>query len=252
MTTEDIRYSRQITLPAIGTAGQERLGDASVLIIGAGGLGAPASMYLASTGVGQLLINDFDTVDVSNLPRQILFREEDSGNAKATTTTKRLQAINPDMKAIAIGERLDRDGLTELTAAVDVVLDCTDNFASRWLINEITFEQNKALISGAAIRWEGQVAVFRNDQAAGPCYRCLYSEADENLNDCAGQGIVAPVAGTVGTMMATETIKQLLGIDSSLQNSLWAYDGLAGTTRIIGIPALADCPVCSAQAATSL
>jgi molybdopterin/thiamine biosynthesis adenylyltransferase len=252
MTAEDIRYSRQITLPAIGTAGQQRLGDASVLIIGAGGLGAPASMYLASSGVGQLLINDFDTVDVSNLPRQILFREEDSGKAKATTTTKHLQAINPDMKAIAIGERLDRDGLTELTAAVDVVLDCTDNFASRWLINEVTFDQNKPLISGAAIRWEGQVAVFRNDLAAGPCYRCLYSEADENLNDCAGQGIVAPVAGTVGTMMATETIKQLLGIDSSLHNSLWIYDGLAGTSRNIGIPAKTDCPVCSDQAATSL
>lgn len=244
MTDDTIRYSRQITLPAIGTAGQTRLGDASVLIIGAGGLGSPASLYLASSGVGQLLINDFDTIDESNLPRQILFRAADIGNAKVTATTRQLKAVNPDMNAIAIGERLDRDGLNDLVANVDVVVDCTDNFASRWLINEVTLEQRKPLVSGAAIRWEGQVAVFRNDLDEGPCYRCLYSEADENLNDCAGQGIVAPVAGTVGTMLATETLKLLLGIESNLTDALWVYDGLAGSSKVIRIPRLDNCPAC--------
>jgi molybdopterin/thiamine biosynthesis adenylyltransferase len=244
MTDDSIRYSRQITLPAIGSAGQTRLGDASVLIIGAGGLGSPASMYLASSGVGQLLINDFDTVDESNLPRQVLFRDADIGNAKVAAAARQLKAINPDMNAIAIGERLDRDGLNDLVANVDAVVDCTDNFASRWLVNEVTLAQRKPLVSGAAIRWEGQVAVFRNDLDEGPCYRCLYSEADENLNDCAGQGIVAPVAGTVGTMLATETLKLLLGIDSSLADALWVYDGLAGTSKVIGIPRLDNCPAC--------
>jgi len=247
MTAEDIRYARQIALAAIGKDGQTRLGDASVLIIGAGGLGAPASMYLASSGVGQLLINDFDSVDASNLPRQVLFRDDDVGKAKATTAKQRLRAINPQINVIAIGYRLLHDTLPELVASVDAVLDCTDNFASRWLINEVTYAHNKPLIVGAAIRWEGQVTVFRNDQTGGPCYRCLYSEEDENLNNCAGQGIVAPVAGTVGTMMATETIKVLLGIESSLQGRLWVYDGLAGTSKTIGITAQGDCPVCGVK-----
>jgi molybdopterin/thiamine biosynthesis adenylyltransferase len=252
MTTDDIRYSRQITLPAIGATGQQRLGDTSVLIVGMGGLGTPASMYLANSGVGQLLINDFDTVDTSNLPRQVLYRDSDTGKPKATAAAECLKLINPNVTTIAMGSRLDRDGLTELTAAVDVVLDCTDNFTSRWLINEVCADMKTPLVSGAAIRWEGQLAVFRHDQAGGPCYRCLYSEADENLNDCAGQGIVAPVAGTVGTMMATEAIKLLLGIESASAGNLWIYDGLAGTSKTIAIPAQPDCPVCSTQAATSL
>ena len=241
--SRNIRYARQTTLPSIGEEGQSRLQDSSVLVIGAGGLGAPASLYLASSGVGQLLINDFDTIDATNLPRQILFRDSDTGNAKAITTKQRLQEINPASTAIAIGERLDKAGLTELIASVDAVVDCTDNFVSRWLINEITFAQNKPLVSGAAIRWEGQVAVFM--PGGQPCYRCLYSEEDENLNDCAGQGIVAPVAGTVGTMLATETIKVLLGIESDLRGKLWLYDGLAGNSRTVRIPADKNCPVCS-------
>jgi molybdopterin/thiamine biosynthesis adenylyltransferase len=244
MTDSDIRYSRQITLPTIGAAGQLKLGDASVLIIGAGGLGTPASMYLASSGVGQLLINDFDSIDASNLPRQVLYRDAVVGKPKATTATQYLKGINPDINAIAIGERLNRDALPELVASVDAVLDCTDNFASRWLINEVCIMQSKPLISGAAIRWEGQVAVFRPDLPSTSCYRCLYSEDDENLNNCSGQGIVAPVAGTVGTMMATETIKLLLGIESGLTGSLWIYDGLTGVSRTITIPRLDNCPAC--------
>ncbi|MGI9290048.1 MAG: HesA/MoeB/ThiF family protein [Gammaproteobacteria bacterium] len=242
MTPSNKRYARQIILPAIGEAGQTRLLDSSVLVIGAGGLGTPASLYLASSGVGQLLINDFDTVDESNLPRQILYRDSDLQKAKAITTAERLQALNPDIKAIAIGERLTRESLPELITAVDAVLDCTDNFSSRWLINELSYRYNKPLITGAAIRWEGQVSVFTS--GGKPCYRCLYSEEDESLNDCTGQGIVAPVAGTVGTMMATETIKTLLGIASDLNGKLWTYDGQTGSSRSIAIPANPDCPVC--------
>jgi adenylyltransferase/sulfurtransferase len=240
----DIRYSRQIALPSIGAGGQARLRDASVLIVGAGGLGTPAGMYLAGSGVGQLLINDFDRIDVSNLPRQLLYRSSDSGAYKARIAAERLQEINPATDVIALEERLQPSALEECVATVDAVLDCTDSFASRWLLNEICFRQHKPLVSGAAIRWEGQVAVFRNADGQGPCYRCLYSEADENLNDCAGQGIVAPVAGTVGCMLATETLKILLGIESQLAGKLWVYDGLAGSSRTLGIPARDDCPVC--------
>lgn len=243
----DIRYSRQVSLPSIGADGQGRLRDSSVLIIGAGGLGTPAGMYLAGSGVGQLLINDFDRIDLSNLPRQLLYRSSDSGKYKARIAAERLQEINPATDVIALDERLQAEALAECVASVDAVLDCTDNFTSRWLINEICFGQRKPLLSGAAIRWEGQVAVFRHDRGNGPCYRCLYSEADENLQDCAGQGIVAPVAGTVGCMLATETLKVLLGIDSALNGKLWIYDGLAGSSRTLAIPVRKDCPVCSTR-----
>ena len=251
MNSSNIRYSRQTTLPAIGEDGQARLRDASVLIIGAGGLGTPTSLYLASSGIGQILINDFDSIDESNLPRQILYRDEDVGASKAQVAAERLRAVNPAIDVVALDERMDRAALTECISAVDAVIDASDNFATRWLLNEITFEQSTPLISGAAIRWEGQVSVFRHELKTGPCYRCLYAEEDESLNDCAGQGIVAPVAGTVGTLMATETLKVLLGIDSDLQGKLWVYDGLAGNSRTINIPLKADCPVCY-QAATSL
>jgi len=243
MNTE-ILYSRQITLPSIGTSGQAKLRDASVLIIGAGGLGTPASTYLASSGVGQLLINDFDRIDLSNLPRQLLYRSADQGAYKARIAAERLQAINPATDVIALEERLQAKALAECIATVDAVVDCTDNFASRWLINEQCFRQHTTLISGAAIRWEGQVSVFLNSSDTGPCYRCLYSEDDENLDDCTGQGIVAPVAGIVGCMLATETLKVLLGIESALYGKLWIYDGLAGNSRTITIPARQDCPVC--------
>lgn len=237
-----------MTLPAIGTAGQARLSESSVLIVGAGGLGVPAATYLASSGIGQILINDFDTIDASNLPRQILYRDEDIGSFKARVAAERLRELNPATDVVALDERMDRDTLSDCITAVDAVLDCTDNFTTRWLVNELCHASRKAFVSGAAIRWEGQVTVFRFNSRRSPCYRCLYSEADENLNDCEGQGIVAPVAGTVGTMMATETIKLLLGIESALTGRLWVYDGLAGASRSIGIPAAPDCPVCGTQA----
>jgi molybdopterin/thiamine biosynthesis adenylyltransferase len=238
----DLRYSRQITLPAIGKAGQERLRDSSLLVVGAGGLGTPASLYLATSGIGQILINDFDSIDESNLPRQILYKDADVGSFKARVAAENLRMMNPNIDVVALDERMDAEVLAECVTSVDAVLDCSDNFATRWLVNETCFKANKALISGAAIRWEGQVAVFM--PGGKPCYRCLYSEEDENLNDCAGQGIVASVAGTVGTLMATETLKVLLGIESDLRGKLWVYDGMAGSSRNFTIPANDSCTVC--------
>jgi adenylyltransferase/sulfurtransferase len=240
-----LRYSRQTVLPAMGDAGQEKLAAARVLVVGAGGLGNPAALYLATSGLGHITISDFDTVDVSNLPRQTLYREIDCDKPKAEILALRLHDANPTVTAVGISRRLDRAALTTEVQGADVILDCTDNFRSRWLINEVCYQQQKPLVTGAAIRFEGQLSVFRHDRSNQPCYRCLYSEDDESLDDCAGQGILAPVAGTIGSMMATETIKILLDLESALAGKLWVYDGMAGDSRLLGIKQRDDCPVCS-------
>ncbi len=245
MTDPDpLRYSRQLALPQIGAAGQQRLAQSTVLIVGLGGLGAPASLYLANAGIGHLQLMDFDRVDASNLPRQILFQPEDIGAYKAEAAKMRLAQWNPRVKLSAQNTRLDTTVLTEALDNCDVVLDCSDNFSTRTAINTACAQTNTALVSGAAIRFEGQLAVFRHDLGGGPCYQCLYSEADETLENCAGQGILGPVAGMIGCMMATEAIKLILGIDSALRNQLWVYDGLAGNSRSIKIRQRANCPVC--------
>jgi adenylyltransferase/sulfurtransferase len=246
MSTADAgRYRRQTGLPQIGADGQARIGRARVLVVGLGGLGCPAALYLANAGVGHLLLNDFDKVDVTNLPRQILFTPADIGREKAAIAAERLGASNPAVQATAIGGRLDEQTCARAIADCDAVLDCTDNFPSRWAINRACFAAGRPLVSGAAIRFEGQVAVFRHDRSGGPCYRCLYGEDDENLEDCAGQGILGPVAGVVGCMMAIEALKILAGLDSGLAGRLWLYDGLAGASRTVTIPRRADCPVCA-------
>ena len=170
-----VRYSRQLALAQIGSGGQEQLANARVLIIGAGGLGNPACLYLATSGVGHLVVSDFDTVDASNLPRQVLFRDADVGNPKAEILALRLAEANPQITAIGISRRLDADALAAEVRLADAVLDCTDNFRSRWLLNEICHAEKTPLVSGAAIRFEGQLALFRFDQQSSPCYRCLYS-----------------------------------------------------------------------------
>ena len=238
------RYARQLSLPQIAAEGQEQLAKARVFIVGAGGLGNPAGMYLASAGIGHIVISDFDTVDETNLPRQILFRDSDTGFPKAEIMALRLIELNHDLTAVGISRRLDKDELAEEVGFADVVLDCTDNFQSRWLLNEICYAAETPLVTGAAIRLEGQLTVFPFDRQESPCYRCLYAEEDENLNDCAGQGVLAPVAGTVGTMMATEAIKLIAGIDSDLAGKLWVYDAQAGASRSVAIKADDSCPVC--------
>jgi molybdopterin/thiamine biosynthesis adenylyltransferase len=241
---ESFRYSRHVGLPQFGREGQHRVEASTALIVGLGGLGAPASLYLASSGIGRLIINDFDRVDETNLPRQILFRAEDVGEYKTATTSKRLDAINPAVEITELNQRLAENEFAEVMTDCDVVLDCTDNFTTRMAINAASVRTGTPLVSGAAIRFEGQIAVFRSDRPGEPCYRCLYSEEDENLETCAGQGILAPVAGTIGCMLATEAIRLLAGIDSDLEGKLWVYDGLTGSVRIITIPKRPDCPAC--------
>ncbi len=238
------RFARQLTLPQIGAAGQQQLADSHALIIGLGGLGSAASLYCANSGIGRLTINDFDRVDITNLPRQILFDENDVDEFKTTATAGRLRQFNPHTRIEELNQRLGKTELAEAAAACDVVLDCTDNFVARGAINKACRLTKKPLVTGAAIRFEGQLAVFRHDNPGSPCYNCLYTEADENLESCAGQGILAPVVGTIGCMMATETIKLLVGIESALDGRLWVYDALAGTTKTISIKPRTDCPVC--------
>jgi len=253
MTKADpVRYSRHLALPQVGESGQHRLEQASVLVVGLGGLGSIASLYLANAGVGHLVINDFDTVDATNLPRQILFRESDVGEYKTHATAERLRAANPAPHVSVLNRRLDADELRDAASACSLVLDCTDNFPTRLLLNAACVAVRKPLITGAAIRFEGQVAVFLNNDSTSPCYRCLYSDEDENFANCAGQGIFAPVAGTIGALLATESLKLLLGLESGLRNRLWIYDGLSGATRTVGISKAPSCPACvgAASAAT--
>jgi molybdopterin/thiamine biosynthesis adenylyltransferase len=240
----ELRFSRQLSLPQIGSAGQARLASCTVLVVGLGGLGSTASLYAANSGIGHLVINDFDRIDVTNLPRQILFSPADVGELKTAVTARALKLRNPNLDVTELPQRLAESELGEVVDHCDAVLDCSDNFATRSQINKVCVASGTPLISGAAIRLEGQLAVFRSDKETGPCYNCLYSEEDENLEDCAGQGILAPVAGTIGCMIATETLKVLLGLDSDLDGKLWIYDGLTGATRTLNIKRRANCPVC--------
>jgi len=245
MTAVDpVRYARHLALAQVGESGQRRLEQASVLVVGLGGLGSVASLYLANAGVGHLVINDFDRVDATNLPRQILFRESDVGEYKTHATAERLRAANSALHVSVLNRRLDADELRDAVGACTLVLDCTDNFPTRLQLNGACVAMRKPLVTGAAIRFEGQVAVFPNDEVTGPCYRCLYSDEDENFANCAGQGVLATVAGTIGALIATETLKLLLGLDSGLRNRLWIYDGLSGATRMVAIPKVPACPAC--------
>lgn len=244
MADSRVRYARQTSLPQLGEAGQAKLAGSHALVIGLGGLGTPACLYLANSGVGLLTICDFDKVDETNLPRQVLYAPGDIGESKTRAAAAYLWARVPEAEIREREGRLSETELRELVAGVDVVLDCTDNFNSRTLINKVCAAAGKTLVTGAAIRFEGQLSVFDFSRAKRPCYSCLYSAEDENLEDCAGQGILAPVVGTIGCMMATEAIKSLLGLDTDLNGKAWVYDALAGRSRTIGISPRADCPVC--------
>ena len=242
---ERLRYSRQIALPQFGEAGQQRLADARVLIVGLGGLGSPAALYLAAGGVGTLVLNDFDRVDTSNLPRQVLYRDDDLDKPKAAAAAARLQAASSALQIEVLDQRLDDSALAAAARGCDVVLDCSDNFTTRSQINRACIVSARPRVSGAAIRLEGQVAVFRHDLPGEPCYNCLYPEEDELLENCTGQGILGPVAGTIGSLMATETIKRLCDLPSDLAGKVWLYDGLAGHTRSLRLRRRHNCAACA-------
>lgn len=237
------RNIRQIALSQVGDAGQARIGSSTALIIGLGGIGCASASYLASAGVGQLLLCDFDTVDETNLGRQILYGPADVGQLKAVRAASRLAAINPDVRLTEIPDRLSDDALAEAVNQADIVLDGCDNFATRFQVNEAVVSQGRVLVSGAAIRFEGQLAVFGPDYADAPCYRCLYAEADESLDSCAGNGVLAPVPGVIGTAMAVEALKVLAGIEAET-GKLNLYDALSTRWQKVAIKKRGNCPTC--------
>ncbi len=238
------RAARHIALPQIGDEGQERIESSTILLIGLGGIGCATASYLASSGVGHLILCDFDTVDETNLGRQILYGPADVGELKANRAVAKLAAMNPDVRLSGITDRLSDHALTEAVQQADVVLDGCDNFATRFQVNDACVQNNRCLISGAAIRFEGQLAVFGPDYSNSPCYRCLYQEADESLDNCAGNGVLAPVPGVIGTMMAVEAIKRLAAVGENESGTLKLYDALPGAWQQIAIKKRADCPVC--------
>ncbi len=245
------RYARQLVLPEVDFDGQARLLDARALIVGLGGLGSPVALYLAGAGVGELVVADHDQVDVSNLHRQVLHRTADVGRPKAESARDALLALNPTIRVTPVTGRMDADTLAAQVAAVDLVLDCTDNFDTRFAINAACAAARKPLVSGAAIRFEGQVSVFRLDRPDAPCYRCLYRDAGAEAEHCARVGVMPPVVGVIGAMQALEAIKVLLGMETGLAGRLLIFDGRRSEWRAIGLRQDPDCPVCQARRASA-
>ena len=240
-----LRYSRHILLPQIGIEGQEKLLGAHALIIGAGGLGSPAALYLAASGVGRITICDGDSVDLTNLQRQIAHFTHSLGTNKATSAQRTLAAINPEINVTAIPQRVEGAELSHLVAQSDVVLDASDNFATRHAVNRACVAHGKPLVSGAAIRFDGQVAVFDLRVPSSPCYHCLFPEAGgEEGERCAVMGVFAPLVGIIGSTQAAEALKILSGAGQPLNGRLLLLDGLQMEWRSIRLKKDPACPVC--------
>jgi len=238
-----LRYSRQIMLPQIDAVGQQKLLDATVLIVGMGGLGSPAAMYLASAGVGHLILADFDMVELSNLQRQIIHSTEDIGRNKVDSAYDRLKQLNPDVTITRFKQVLDDDTLSDLVPQVELVIDGCDNFDTRFAVNRACVKYHKPLVSGAAIRFEGQVSVFMND-GNGPCYHCLYKEGGESEMRCSENGVLAPVTGLIGSLQAIEAIKVLTNVGETLAGRLLVIDALTMELRTLKLKKDPDCGVC--------
>ncbi|MFT3757489.1 HesA/MoeB/ThiF family protein [Thauera sp.] len=243
-----LRYSRHILLPEIGVEGQEALLAAKVLIVGAGGLGSPAAMYLAAAGVGSLVIADDDAVNLTNLQRQILHSAETVGRPKVESARISLQRLNPLAEVVPLAARLEGDALEAQVAAADVVLDCCDNFATRHAVNRACVKLRKPLVSGAAIRFDGQVSVFDLRQPEAACYHCLFPEG-EDIEEvrCAVMGVFAPIVGLIGTTQAAEALKLIIGCGTPLVGRLLLLDGLAMEWRSIGFGRDPGCAVCGGE-----
>lgn len=242
------RYSRHINLTQIGPEGQQKLLDSTALLVGAGGLGSPVAMYLAAAGVGKLVIADFDIVELSNLQRQIAHTSDRIGELKTHSARTTCQALNPDIDIQTIDAVLDEERLLEAVAAADVVLEGSDNFPTRFEVNEACVKFGKPLVSGAAIRFDGQVSVFAGHKPDVPCYRCLYGEGTEAAETCAQTGVLSPVVGMIGSVQATEAIKVLAGFGKTLEGRLLLLDGLSMEWREVGLRKSKKCPVCGPNA----
>lgn len=237
------RAARHLALPQIGEGGQARIASSTALLIGIGGIGCATASYLASSGVGRLILVDFDTVDATNLGRQPLYTPADVGTLKVACAQSKLQELNPDIEIIAMPDRLSGDALSAVVQSADVVLDGCDNFATRFEVNDACVANARCLVSAAAIRFEGQLAVFGPDYTDSPCYRCLYSEADETLDNCRGNGVLGPVPGIIGALAAAEGLKIMAGIGSNI-GRLSLFDALSNEWQNVNIAKRATCAGC--------
>ena len=241
-----LRYSRHILLPEIGVEGQEKLLASSALVIGAGGLGSPAALYLAAAGVGTITLADGDAVDLTNLQRQILHNTQSVGKPKASSGREALAKINPEVKVVPLEQRLQGEELALLVASSGIVLDCSDNFATRHAVNRACVRHHKALVSGAAVRFDGQVSVFDLRDELSPCYHCLFPEnAELEEVRCAVMGVFAPLTGIIGTVQAAEALKLLAGAGETLTGRLLILDALAMQWRTVKLVKDPACSVCA-------
>ena len=240
-----LRYSRQIMLPQWDIAGQEAVLESRVLIIGLGGLGSPVALYLAAAGVGHLVLNDHDDVDLSNLQRQIIHTTSDIGISKTQSAKNSLEAINPDIKITCFDQKLDENLLKQQIQKADLVLDCTDNFTIRHLINKLCVHTLTPLVSGAAIGLDGQVSVFDSRDSNNPCYACLYPDSGDELRTCAESGVMAPLVGIIGATQAMEALKVLSGMGQPLTQRLLMLDARSMEWRSISLKKDPACKVCS-------
>jgi adenylyltransferase/sulfurtransferase len=241
-----LRYSRHILLDEMGVEAQEKLLAATVLVVGAGGLGSPATLYLAAAGVGRLILADDDAVDLTNLQRQILHRQDRIGEPKAESGRRTLLALNPGIEVCPVVRRLSGEALLELVKQADVVLDCCDNFETRHAINRACFEAGVPLVSGAAIRFDGQLAVFDPRRSDSPCYYCLFPEGEDvEVVRCATMGVFAPLTGLIGTSEAAEALKLIGGFGTPLVGKLMLLDARTMQWHSIAVPRDPQCPVCS-------
>ena len=244
---ELLRYSRQILLPQIDVDGQLRLKQGRVLIVGLGGLGSPVSLYLAAAGVGELHLADFDTVDLTNLQRQIVHDSNSVGQSKVDSAMARLSALNPDVRLVPHARALDEDSLAAAVAAVDLVLDCTDNFGTREAVNAACVAAGKPRVSGAAIRLEGQLSVFDPRRDDSPCYHCLYGHGSEAELTCSEAGVVGPLVGLVGSLQALEALKLIAGFGEPMVGRLLLVDALGSRFRELRVKRDPACEVCGAR-----
>lgn len=242
-----LRYKRHLLLPQIDVAGQQRLLDASVLVIGCGGLGSPVLMYLAAAGVGRLHLYDEDTIELSNLQRQILYDSNALGHSKADIAAERLRKINPDCRVLAESTRLEGESLSKAVAKADLVIDCSDNFNTRFAVNRACVMSQKTLVSGAVIRMEGQVSVFSGHEKEQPCYQCLYQPDAYDDESCTSNGVLGPVVGVIGSLLATEAVKLITGTGDSLEGRLLLFDGMAMRFNELKLKKDPVCPVCGIE-----